>query len=79
MNKENLIKKLENLIEENLDDCFEYHKNMIEGDCDENLDREDLKDFLYDINLNEWEDIGFYVGYLRALDDFIEMAKKINK
>ena len=53
---------------EMLTDCWKYHKEILKRDYPD-FSRADLKGQLYDLPLEGYEDIGFFIGYLRALDD----------
>ena len=57
-----------------LKDCWKYHKEILKNE--EAVERKDLEDFLFNINLQEWEDVGFFVGYLRGLDFVIEILNQ---
>jgi hypothetical protein len=60
-----------------LKDCWEYHQKLIEVEGPEPTVKEsDLEDFLCDLELKEWEDVGFFIGYLRALDWLIDLLDK---
>jgi len=63
---------IEKLRKEALKDCWEYHQAILK---DEGIKKSFLIDELYNLELSGWEDVGFFVGYLRALDD----VNKINK
>jgi len=69
---ENILKKLNKIEKEILKDCWNYNKNILK-DC--GLKKISLKDELYNEEFSDWEDVGFFTGYLRALDDFKEIIK----
>lgn len=74
MTKKDLIKKLEKLKKQALKDCWGYHKDLIKDNIGED---ESLEHYLYDVSLENWEDVGFFIGYLRGLDDGIEQVEKL--
>ena len=62
-----LIKSIEKEKKQALKDCWNYHKDLFK-DSNSDVRKTELEDFLYDMNLENWEDVGFFVGYLRGLD-----------
>ena len=58
-----------------LKDCWEYHKEILkrEGKCES---KTELEDFLYVVDLQGWENVGFFVGYLRGLDFALEILNE---
>ena len=59
---------------DSLNECWEYHKSDLKDYG--NITRKDLENGLYEIDLSGMEDVGFFIGYLRALDDFQELINK---
>ena len=74
MNKK-ILKQIAASRKEALRDCWGYHKELIQ-DSNRQLKKSELMHFLYDIELTDWEDVGFFIGYLRALDDIEELIEK---
>lgn len=74
INPKSMLKRIESERKQSLKDCWQYHADLMK-ESNKDLKKADLLDFLYDIELNDWEDVGFFVGYLRGLDD----AEKIIK
>ena len=72
IDKTPLLKALANNIKEALNDCWEYHSHLIK-ETDGSVKKSELLNYLYDINLVDWEDVGFFVGYLRGIDDSVEL------
>lgn len=70
-----ILKKLLALKKEALKDCWDYHGDLINENEENKVKKADLLDFLYDVDLRDWEDVGFFVGYLRGLDDGIELVE----
>jgi hypothetical protein len=79
------VKKLNNIILEAslrkekqraLDECWQYHKGLMKEE-NPKLTKDKLEDFLYDVDLTDWEDIGFFVGYLKGIDDTITISQKV--
>ena len=71
--KPEIIKKLKKEIEkerkQSLKDCWEYHGKLIEAEGpNPKVKKSELLDFLSDMSLEDWEDVAFYVGYLRGLE-----------
>ena len=62
-----LIKTIEKEKKQTLKDCWYYHKVLFKN-SNSVARKTELEDFLYDMNLENWEDVGFFVGYLRGLD-----------
>ncbi|NTU69225.1 hypothetical protein HGB13_00125 [bacterium] len=62
---------------EMLNDCWSYHKLLLKGDNPE-FNRKELKGQIYDLSLENYEDVGYFVGYLRALDDMARGEIKPN-
>ena len=77
MNKEKLLKKIQQLRKENLDDVLEYHENLLVEEEGFDSKENDLLNFLYDLSLDGFEDVCFFIGYLRCLDDMEELTKKL--
>ncbi len=73
-----LQKYIEEKRKEMLDDCEKYHSHLFTREDKKRIKTYCLEDFLYDIELKDWEDIGFFIGYLRCLDDicsFLQLKK----
>ena len=75
IDKTPLLKALANNIKEALNDCWEYHSHLIK-ETDGSVKKSELLNYLYDINLVDWEDVGFFVGYLRGIDDSVELLSE---
>lgn len=71
-----LLKKLANNIKQALADCWEYHAHLIKETAGGNIKKSELLDYLYDVELTDWEDVGFFVGYLRGIDDGVELLSE---
>jgi hypothetical protein len=70
-----LLKELASKIKEALNDCWGYHSHLIK-ETDKDVKKSELLDYLYDCNLKDWEDVGFFIGYLRGLDDGVELLSE---
>jgi hypothetical protein len=66
------------LIEIVLNDCWKYHKDII-LDCATKTKRKDLEEFLNDCNFEDWEDIGWFTGYIEGLRTNVNKALKMQK
>jgi len=75
IDKAPLLKELAKTKKEALNDCWEYHFHLIK-ETDGSVKKSELLDYLYDIELKDWEDVGFFVGYLRALDDSVKLLSE---
>lgn len=64
----NLLKWIEREHKTMLDECWEYHKNDL-LEADNKATRKNAIKVMLKADLFGWEDIGFFIGYLRALDD----------
>jgi hypothetical protein len=66
-NTNEIIMKKENIEQARqgaLDDCWKYHKDILK----EHTTKKELWNYLQDAELTDWEDVGFFIGYIRALD-----------
>lgn len=57
-------KEIDKIIKDTLSDCWEYHKNLFKGLCD---NKNELEDYLETLDLQDWEDVAYFVGYIGAL------------
>ena len=71
-NKTELLKKLNDNKEEMLNDCWNYHKDIIKASY-QGTKKEDLDYVFGKMELEGWEDVGFFAGYIAG----IEYAEKI--
>lgn len=76
LRKEDFIKKIEKEKKEMLKDCWIYHKELMKQD-NPKLKKGELEDFLYNISLTDWEDVGYFVGVLRGLDEAITILDSL--
>lgn len=68
--KADALKRIAQARKQALADCWEYHEALIKSSAtDEPIKKSGLLDYLYDIELSEWEDVGYFVGFLRGLDE----------
>ena len=75
------IKELVKLIEKErktaLKDCWMYHGALIQSEGPKpKIKKSELEDFLMDYNIEGWEDVGFFIGYLRGLDWLAEQLSE---
>ena len=73
MENKNLLKKLAKEKKQALADCKKYWAGMMKREGQWNPKEDDLEHYLFDLNLEGWEDVGFFVGYLRGLDFVIDL------
>lgn len=73
MTKKDLILKIEKERKSMLKDCWDYHSSLL---AQEGIKKVCLEDELFNLELNDWEDVGFFVGYLRGLDYAQELVEK---
>ncbi len=65
-----LLKAIDNEIKQALKDCWEYNKTDLQN---ANITKSNLLNDLYNCTFNNWEDIAFFVGYLRGLEQTKEL------
>lgn len=68
-----LEKDIDIEIKEALKNCWDYHKSILQ---DADMKKSTLQNDLYDCELNGWEDVGYFVGYLRGLEQAKEFINK---
>ncbi len=70
-----LLKKLAVEFKEALDDCWGYHESELK-EGEPKLKKSELANFLYDVELTGWDDVGFFIGYLRGIDNAVELLSE---
>ena len=70
--KAKILKSIERERKQSIKDCWKYHKDTLK----DYTTKEELEDYLDEIDLIGWEDIGWFVGYLAGLK---EAEKFLNK
>jgi len=68
-----LLNKIKKMRKEMLKDCWLYHSHILKEEC---IEKSELHDELYEVSLEDWEDVGFFIGYLRCLDDIQSINKE---
>ncbi len=64
-----LIKLIEKERKIALKDCWNYHGKLIQSEGPQpKTKKSELEDFLMDYSCVDWEDVCFFIGYLRGLD-----------
>ena len=66
-------KQLKQMMQGTLNDCWNYHGKRIK-ETDKHITRQDLERYLQTVNLDEWEDVGYFVGYSACLNDMLREA-----
>jgi hypothetical protein len=63
-------KMFENLKSQAIKDCLTYHKDMIKEVSRKNvINKSNVVGVIEDFDLDGYEDIAFFIGYFRALED----------
>lgn len=69
LSKKALLAAIEKARKQALSECKEYHLPLLKSEGEyTGKTANDLLYYLYDIPLEGWEDVGFFVGLLRGLD-----------
>lgn len=68
MDKDKILRSIERDRKGALKDCWRYHKHIIKDEGNFNPKEDDLEHYLFNLDLTDWEDVAFFVGYLRGLD-----------
>jgi hypothetical protein len=72
--KSNIVKEILEEKKQSLESCWEYYQDLIK-EQNHNLKKSELEDYLLNIQLQDFEDIGFYAGFLSGIDVSLEIVK----
>ncbi len=75
VDKTPLLKMLAMQYKEALDDCWKYHEKRLKENKPK-LKKSELKDYLYNFKLYDFEDVGFFIGYLQGIDNAVELLSE---
>ena len=76
--KNELVKKIKAQRKVHINQCWEYHNPLLK--TIEGIEtKKKFAENYWDISLEDWEDVGYFIGYLNCLDDMEEITLRISK